>query len=495
MRTKLSVTFFIVVLATALLFTQSTKAQEPPSYLNAVVGTGSPESCTEAKFDEALAAVTAVGDGAISFNCGGPATIAFTSQKTIYTQLLVIDGGGEITISGGNDTRLFEMLFGTLELRNITLTNGFSNGHGGAILAQNNTSIFVINSTIQYSHAANKSAGGAITSFDTVSRPAVQIENSTIQYNFAGYGAINTVGRLLVYDSTIRENRGTVVGGGFSVGGETEIYNSDILYNEATGSGGGLFATSTAAVTINGGTFKGNKGSVGGAIYNANSIIMADVTIQDNIALQSAGGGFYQINGGALLSGVLFSGNTAGNGGGAIHVQGGGLSLNNSTLSGNDIRVQTGALGGGAVSNFEGSVSFSNSTLVDNVGVAREAVYFGGSKGQLSFYNTIMASQGGDNCGGLPSVSISYSLFDDDSCKSNAGIGNIVGPPLLEDLADNGGPTLTHMIASGSPAIDAGDCAFETDQRGVPRPQGAGCDIGAVERQTTFSTYLPMVQD
>jgi len=70
---------------------------------------------------------------------------------------------------------------------------------------------------------------------------------------------------------------------------------------------------------------------------------------------------------------------------------------------------------------------------------------------------------------------------------------------MLGPLADNGGPTLTHMLLSGSPAIDAGQCinGVTTDQRGLPRFQGTACDIGAVERQPDdadgFFIYLPII--
>ena len=65
---------------------------------------------------------------------------------------------------------------------------------------------------------------------------------------------------------------------------------------------------------------------------------------------------------------------------------------------------------------------------------------------------------------------------DQDVGANGAGLGV---------LADNGGPTLTHLLEAGSPAIDAANGAVcpATDQRGVARPQGAGCDVGAVEAQ------------
>ena len=70
---------------------------------------------------------------------------------------------------------------------------------------------------------------------------------------------------------------------------------------------------------------------------------------------------------------------------------------------------------------------------------------------------------------------------------------------MLGPLAHNGGPTLTHMLLSGSPAIDAGQCVtgLTTDQRGLPRLQGPACDIGAVERQPDdtdrLTIYLPLI--
>ena len=85
----------------------------------------------------------------------------------------------------------------------------------------------------------------------------------------------------------------------------------------------------------------------------------------------------------------------------------------------------------------------------------------------------------------------SFSLIGDgkDSGLSNTN-GNQVGThnspidPKIGPLADNGGPTKTRALLSGSPAIDAASAAAcpATDQRGVARPQGAGCDIGSFEK-------------
>ena len=98
------------------------------------------------------------------------------------------------------------------------------------------------------------------------------------------------------------------------------------------------------------------------------------------------------------------------------------------------------------------------------------------------------ASEGPEVYGVLTSKG--YNLVQDTSACTIAGdtTGNIIGQdPLLGPLRDNGGPTETHALLLGSPAIDAGSCQDAggnpvlTDQRGVARPQGAGCDIGAYE--------------
>jgi hypothetical protein len=81
-------------------------------------------------------------------------------------------------------------------------------------------------------------------------------------------------------------------------------------------------------------------------------------------------------------------------------------------------------------------------------------------------------------------TSLGYNLEDGTSCGLTATGDLVVADAMLGPLQDNGGPTETHDLLPGSPAIDAGsmDCPPpDTDQRGVARPQGAGCDIGAVE--------------
>ena len=116
----------------------------------------------------------------------------------------------------------------------------------------------------------------------------------------------------------------------------------------------------------------------------------------------------------------------------------------------------------------------------------------------LTLTNTIVSSAQ-DNCFFAPWGSGTVTLtadhnnvFTDGTCFPGASDA-IVGDPLIGPLADNGGPTLTHALQAGSPAIDFADAAVcpATDQRGVARPQGAGCDTGSVEASSVAGGVKP----
>jgi hypothetical protein len=189
--------------------------------------------------------------------------------------------------------------------------------------------------------------------------------------------------------------------------------------------------------------------------------------------LRQRGGGLYNFNGSATLTDVILSGNQAsGEGGGVYNL--GTLILISDTLSGNS-----------------GTPRLTNVTLSGN-----SAEVIGGisSAAPISLTNTIVAnSPSGGNCsaalGGIENLS------SDNTCGFGAGRDNV--DILLAPLGNYRGPTLTHLPIPGSPAIDYGTdigCP-STDQRGLPRPAGLRCDVGAVERQVVDvgSLYLPLI--
>jgi len=218
-----------------------------------VVGTGTPDSCTDAALDVALA-----GGGLVTFDCGGPATIDIstgTGTKTIAVDT-TIDGAGVATISGGNlaftggntgnNVRVFSVNAGvTFTVQNLTVANGLAEG-GGAIL--NNGMLTIANSTFSNNYANfNGRGGGAI-----LNNGMLTVANSTFSNNVAGYpggGAILNNGMLAVTNSTFVRNRAfngcecASAGGAIdSVGSSDEltVINSTFFDNQASYLGGAI---------------------------------------------------------------------------------------------------------------------------------------------------------------------------------------------------------------------------------------------------------------
>ena len=186
------------------------------------------------------------------------------------------------------------------------------------------------------------------------------------------------------------------------------------------------------------------------------------------------------------LTNSTVSGNS-GDYGGGIYNDEGTVHVTNSTVSGNT------ASWGGGIFNDEGTVHLTNSTVSGNT--ASEdggGIYNEGDGATVNLTNTIVADQlAGEDCSGAgPATSNGYNLDSDGSCnltqpndKPNNPSANL-GPLQLNAP----GNTATHALLAGSDAVDTGDCTggtVTTDQRGVPRPQGDACDMGAYEFQGT----------
>jgi hypothetical protein len=179
-----------------------------------------------------------------------------------------------------------------------------------------------------------------------------------------------------------------------------------------------------------------------------------------------------------------------GSGGGLYTV--GTANLINVTLSGNSASYNAGGLGLGAGSALLSHVTVSgNSAGVSGGGLDRLG-------GTIAVVASIVAdSPSGGNCGGTI-TNQGFNLSTDGTCGFNTAANLLLGP-----LADNGGPTPTHLPQPGSPAIDfvaVGCPPPATDQRGSPRPVDGDqngttrCDAGAVEYAPSLSTlYVPLV--
>jgi beta-glucanase (GH16 family) len=226
----------------------------------------------------------------------------------------------------------------------------------------------------------------------------------------------------------------------------------------------------------------------GGGIYNGDgaTLNLTDSTVSNNATVAQPGGGVYGFfNSTINITRSTISGNVAGDVAGGLRSLGTTTVLN-STFSGNTST----AWHGGAMFLTDGNVTISNSTIVGNNAPGGTAgglmVATFGAPVNVTIADNIIADNGTYNCqleGGGAAVltSLGGNVNTDPSC-SLIGTDQDVGPggALVDVLADNAGPTLTHALLAGSPAIDAavGTCPV-TDQRGVVRD--AACDVGSFE--------------
>jgi hypothetical protein len=270
-------------------------------------------------------------------------------------------------------------------------------------------------------------------------------------------------------------------GGGIYNGGRLTVQNSTLSGNSAY-HGGAI--DNLGALTVQNSVLSGNSATWGGggSIYNFGTLTVQTSTLSVNVAY-SSGGGIY--NGGTLtVQTSTLSGNRAREDYGGGIYNGGTVVVTNSTLSTNS------AWDGGGIYN-EGTLTVRSSTLAGN-SAAYDSGGIRNNEGILSLYNTLIANSPGGDC-----INSGDIVTGDHSLTTNTGYyacnltdganGNIIGvDPLLGPLADNGGGTQTHALLPGSPAMDAGATCPAADQRGIVRPQGVACDIGAFEWQSAL---------
>ena len=284
-------------------------------------------------------------------------------------------------------------------------------------------------------------------------------------------------------------------GGVYAESGATvTITSATISDNRATGaagSGGGILVAPDASVSVTLGEITGNRANRAGAGVEVagGAASLSEVSVVGNaIATANPGnGGGLHVGGAgvATVSRSTFADNSADEGGGLWISGPGSLDLDNSTVSGN----AADAMGGGVYDDGGADIAIRSTTVVNN-----SAGSNGGGLGQgsvardrtFSFQNTIVgnntAGGQGDDCSGT-FESGGFNLIEDtEGCTINGDTAsNVTGQdPMVGPLADNGGPTATHALLDGSPAIDAGQSSFDVDQRNQPRNDGQD-DIGAFE--------------
>lgn len=426
----------------------------------------------------------------ITFSLPLPATITLDAGLGPLnpTASMLIQGPGrdQLTLSGNNQVRVFSSFSGgaTLYLRDLRIANGRS---------------------------PSGDAGGGINICCGFSLDLARIHVLNNHSNFAG-GGIEANGNIVMRDSLVEGNTAVnddapgsflTFGGGVRVSGfgDQALFERVWFLGNIAGSlvaganpgvGGALSTGSSRTVTVVDSLFESNQargaqqrtgsnpiptglGGQGGAIYNASEVNLTGSTLQSNQASFEGGGlfnvGTTQVVNTTIAHNTVPSGASPSEGGGMANAANNGsvngpqveLALNHVTFYGNSAGV------GGGLHNRranDAQVQIRNSAFGHNGSGQTGGDLVNGGSGVLTGTHNLVESAAA--AGGLVD-----------------GVdGNIVGSPAaFLGLALNGGVTATVAFDPASPlrnAADAGTCAA-TDQRGVARPQGAGCDIGALE--------------
>lgn len=249
-----------------------------------------------------------------------------------------------------------------------------------------------------------------------------------------------------------------------------------------------------SGVTIQGGSADHNAGGI--FIDNDSTLNLSDAALKNNDGNNGTGGGAggaIHVHGTLNAERVLFSGNTAKDGGAIFFHNSDGGTLTNVTISGN-----TAAEKGGAVYS-DSAVTLINSTVANNLASSQGGGLYGHSaSGVFTLQNTILAENTANSDNSNVKVAAAVNSLghniDSDGTGGIAGTGDQSGTipspidVMFGPLQDNGGTTETHALLAGSPAINAGTTAGSpsVDQRGEFR-DGAR-DIGAYEFQSQFTS-------
>jgi hypothetical protein len=269
-------------------------------------------------------------------------------------------------------------------------------------------------------------------------------------------------------------------GGGIQNSGALYLVDSELEDSFATIDGGGIF--SDGVLVIERSTISSNSaGRHGGGIGAQNTTYLRDSTVYGNAAGGDGGGIF---SGGRLdvVNGTI-SYNSAGTDGGGVS-SGDAAYLYSSTVIGNDAdhdRDEDGGIGGGIHAHTGSLFGLVNALVADNT--LRDAPIYNDCSGVFNssgrnLFHTLTGDGGG--------------------CTFIGPVGGSVSTASLGALRDNGGPTLTHALASGNEAIDAaiGGCidgsggTLATDQRGAARIVGPRCDVGAFEAGASIGSVF-----
>lgn len=438
---------------------------------------------------------------------GADEELAATGDLDVYGSLRIV-GNGAVIDAAGID-RGFDAFSGSLVVEDLTITGGravaASLAGGGALRALGATVTLdgvELSGNVAGGPGSGPGSGGALmVSQGAVVRDSVIASNQALGTGASGGGITATFpsGDLRLEATTVDGNHSDGTGGGLdgllslatSVtitdnhadgdgGGvrstRATIETSSVERNTSGGSGGGIWS---GTLTLTDSTVAHNSSGVDGGGIRTSAATLDLVELRDNAATRNGGGVLGEP--GSLSLGITsstISQNTAGQLGGGVHT--GYLDLLSSTISANHAMVD----GSSIYLPTNGFARLRYATVVGGGG--------GGGTELVGGTRITMAASvvsGAASCAG-PVNSQGFNVVTEATCTTGANATDAtVADAQLGPLADNGGPTRTHLPSVTSPAVDRvwaglGLCngSIPVDQRGVPRPSGPRCDSGSVER-------------
>ena len=460
-------------------------------------------------------ATGAAGSGGALFLHGG--TVSASSATFEQNRANRAGGAVEVVRPSGGPTTAVSFNGGAFRFNQA----GGAPGNGGALHSSGGGVVLSASNVAFEDNIAEAEGGGVWIGAGT----SLTLSFSTFDRNTArgdaadaGGGALfNDGGEASIFGATaFRDNRafGAAGSGGalFAAGGTTTLSNAAITGNAASRAGGGLEAADGAVVTVTGGAISGNRartapGNGGGVhVTGAGTVTLDGVTVRGNAAGAEGGGlwnsasgsltivrstvaeneapdggGIYQDGGGALsVSESLIHANRAVQSGGGLAARSGAtVTVENTTVYGNEARF------GGGIHSEEAGLEVGSATIAANAArTAGGGLYNTDADRTVALQNTIVAANEAPNG---PDLAGRYASAGHNLIGTLPGAGafppgtddQLEADPLLSPLDDFGGPTWTVALRTGSPAIDAGQTALATDQRGEAR--AAPHDVGAYD--------------
>jgi hypothetical protein len=411
--------------------------------------------------------------------------IGLTTAELVIDKNVIINGPGSNLLgvfrSSQTSFRIMHVMPGvTATIAGLTISSGDGGQPGGGGILNDHAILTVDGCAVKNSFALESSSGGGVYNDGSGGSATLTILNTTVSGNYAYYAGGG------IYNDAYNGGSATLSLMNSTVDGNVAAYNG---FPAGGGEGGGIY-NGGGELMITNSVVSNNRAGVsdpfpvgyGGGIFNGGTLTITNSTINGN-GCYLAGGGIDNYGTLTITSSTVSGNGATGQHDGQPWGEGGGISgtvmLTNSTLSGNYASLSGGGIGG--------SGTITNSTISGNNG-GGISVY-----GMLEIGNTTLkAGASGANISnnGGTVISHGYNLSSDDGGGYLTGPGDQINTdPMLGALQNNGGPTLTHALLPGSPAINAGDPNFTPppiyDQRGSPfvRVFNGRIDVGSFEVQ------------